>query len=162
MALQDPIHFRFRIAPRFSGLRSASLRCLLSLCPAKHQLGGRGSRKLWSPRCRTERLAATLTLHSDASSWLIYDLAVTSPDQIPITVSVGLGQLGSVGIPISFNVPHQALLSGKAPSVFSQSGVLEDPISHSSKKYTFAIAPTAGTVQPDGYAATGKLTVQWQ
>jgi hypothetical protein len=111
---------------------------------------------------RTERLAATLTLHSDASSWLIYDLAVTSPDQIPITVSVGLGQLGSVGIPISFNVPHQALLSGKAPSVFSQSGVLEDPISHSSKKYTFAIAPTAGTVQPDGYAATGKLTVQWQ
>jgi hypothetical protein len=111
---------------------------------------------------RTEKLVATLTLHSDQSSWLIYDAAITSPDQIPITVSVGLGQLGSVGIPISFNVPHQPLLSGKAPSVFSQSGLLEVPVSHSSKKYSFAITPTGGSVQGDGYAALGKLSVQWQ
>jgi hypothetical protein len=103
-----------------------------------------------------------MNLRSDPSSWLIYDVAVTSPDQIPITVSVGLGQLGSVGIPISFNIPHQALFSGKAPSVFSQSGLLEDPISHLSKKYSFSITPTGGTVQADGYAALGKLAVQWQ
>jgi hypothetical protein len=111
---------------------------------------------------RTERLTVTMNLRSDPSSWLIYDVAVTSPDQIPITVSVGLGQLGSVGIPISFNIPHQALFSGKAPSVFSQSGLLEDPISHLSKKYSFSITPTGGTVQADGYAALGKLAVQWQ
>jgi hypothetical protein len=111
---------------------------------------------------RTERITATLSLHSDQSSWLIYDLAITAPDQIPITVSVGLGQLGSVGIPINFGVPHQPLVSGKAPSAFGESGLLDNPITHASKKYSFAITPTTGTVQADGYAAVGKLNVQWQ
>lgn len=111
---------------------------------------------------RTERITATLNLHSDQSSWLVYDLAITAPDQIPITVSVGLGQLGSVGIPISFGIPHQALVPGKAPTVFSQSGLLDSPITHSSKKYSFTITPTAGNVQANGYAAVGKLNVQWQ
>jgi hypothetical protein len=66
-----------------------------------------------------------MTLRSDQSSWLISDVAITSPNRIPLTVEVGLGPLGTVGIPIRFDVPHQPLFSGNSPSVFSQSGLLE-------------------------------------
>jgi hypothetical protein len=103
-----------------------------------------------------------MALHSDPSSWLIYDVAIASPNQIPITLQVGLGSLGTAGIPINFDVPHQALLSGKAPSIFSQTGVLENAAAHFSKKYALTIAPTAGSVLGDGYAAVGTISVQWQ
>jgi len=111
---------------------------------------------------RTERITVNMGLRSDPSSWLIYDVAIASPNQIPITVQVGLGSLGTVGIPVNFDVPHQALLSGKAPSIFSQTGMLQSTAAHLSKKYTFAIGPTTGTVLADGYAAVGTISVQWQ
>lgn len=111
---------------------------------------------------RTERITVNMALHSDPSSWLIYDVAIASPNQIPITVQVGLGPLGTAGIPINFDVPHQVMLSGKAPSIFSQTGVLENVAAHFSKKYGLTIAPTAGTVLADGYAAVGTINVQWQ
>jgi hypothetical protein len=66
---------------------------------------------------RTERLTAAVTMHSDSSTWLAYDVAVVSPDQVPITLEVGLGSLGTAGFPITLPVPHQALLSGKAPNI---------------------------------------------
>ena len=111
---------------------------------------------------RTERLTATASLHSDASTWLAYDVAITSPDQIPITIEVGLGQLGRAGFPITVPVPHQPLLNGKASDVLDQSGTITIPSLQLSKSYKLAVAGLAGSVNPTGYAASGKLTVKWQ
>ena len=72
---------------------------------------------------RTDRLPAAASLHSDASTWLAYDVAMISPDQIPIMIEVGLGQLGRVGVPIAVPIPH-LLLNGKAPDMLDQSGTI--------------------------------------
>jgi hypothetical protein len=111
---------------------------------------------------RTERLTAAVSLHSDASTWLSYDVAITSPDQIPITIEVGLGQLGRAGFPITVPVPHQSLLNGKAPDILDQSGRITIPSLQLSRSYKLAVSGFAGSVNPTGYAASGKLTVQWQ
>lgn len=111
---------------------------------------------------RTERLTAAVSLHSDASTWLAYDVAITSPDQIPITIEVGLGQLGRAGFPITVPVPHQSLLNGKALDMLDKSGTITIPSLQLSKSYMLAVAGLAGSVNPTGYAASGKLTVQWQ
>jgi hypothetical protein len=111
---------------------------------------------------RTERLTANLNLHSDGTNWLIYDLALASPDQIPITISVGLGQLGTAGFPISFGIPHQVILSGKAPPLFAQYGIIDIPNSSIHKKYVITLKPTAGSANGDGYSALGTLDVQWK
>jgi hypothetical protein len=111
---------------------------------------------------RTERLTATASLHSDASTWLAYDVAITSPDQIPITIEVGLGQLGRAGFPITIPVPHQPLLNGKASDVLDQSGTITIPSLQLSKSYKLAVAGLAGSVNPTGYAASGKVSVKWQ
>jgi hypothetical protein len=110
---------------------------------------------------RTDRLAAAVSLHSDASTWLAYDVAITSPDQIPITISVGLGQLGSAGFPITVPVPHQSLLTGKAPNVLDQTGTVAIPSLKISKPYKFSLSGITGSVDPTGYAAAGKLAIQW-
>ncbi len=111
---------------------------------------------------RTDRLTAAASLHSDDSTWLAYDVAITSPDQIPITIEVGLGQLGRVGFPITVPVPHQALLSGKAPNILDQSGTITIPSLQLSKSYKLTASGVVGSVNPTGYAAAGKLAVQWQ
>jgi hypothetical protein len=87
---------------------------------------------------------------------------VVSPDQVPITIEIGLGQLGTLGLPFNFGVPHQALLSGKAPLLFDQSGQISDPASGFSKRYSISAVPVSGVVGKDGYAAAGTLRVQWQ
>lgn len=109
---------------------------------------------------RTETLTAALNLHSDASNWLLYDVAIVSPDQIPMTIEVGLGQLGTAGFPVTFPVPHQPLLTGSAPSLFEQVGDFDVP-GATSKHYKFTAAPTGGSTSSTGYAAVGKITVAW-
>ncbi len=109
---------------------------------------------------RTEKLTAAINLHSDESSWLLYDAAIVSPDQIPITIEVGLGQLGTAGFPINFPVPHQPLLTGKAPSVFGQEGQLQMPQTKS-KGYTLTATPQKSSLDETGYAATGKIDLKW-
>jgi len=111
---------------------------------------------------RTEKLTAAVTLHSDASSWLVYDLSVVAPDQVPITISVGLGQLGTLGLPFNFSVPHQTLLSGKAPPIFEQAGMVDIPGTHTSKKYSLSVVPTAATVKTEGYEVKATVKVQLQ
>jgi len=111
---------------------------------------------------RTERLTAAVSLHSDSSSWLDYDLKVLSPNQVPITIQIGMGQLGTLGLPFAFDVPHQALMSGKAPLLFSQSGIIESPNGSFSKKYSISATPSSGTVGTNGYAAVGTIRIQWQ
>jgi hypothetical protein len=111
---------------------------------------------------RSDHIGANLRPHSDSSNWLSYDVSIVAPDQIPITIDVGLGQLGHVGFPINVGIPHQPLLSGKAPNIFSHSGVLVEPTSRISKSYQVDLVPTVGTVQDDGYAVVGKLSIKWQ
>jgi len=44
-------------------------------------------------------ISTTASLHRDASTWPACDVAITSPGQIPITIEVGLSQLGWAGFP---------------------------------------------------------------
>jgi hypothetical protein len=89
-------------------------------------------------------------------------VAITSPDQIPITIEVGLGQLGRAGFPIVVPVPHQPLLNGKASDVLEKSDTVTIPSLQLSKSYKLTVAGLAGSVNPTRYAASGKLTVKWQ
>lgn len=66
-------------------------------------------------------------IHADDKSWLVYEVSVESPDEIPITAEVGLGQLGTAGIPFTFPIPHAGLISGRAPDLFEQTGEVSIP-----------------------------------
>lgn len=124
--------------------------------------GGVGLGSFGLSGTRTERITVKTTLRSDPTSWLIYDVAVASPDAIPITINIGLGQLGTVGIPISFPVPRTTLMSGKAPPLFAQSGELALASIGLRKLYDVTLVPAAGVVGPAGFASKGKLKITWR
>jgi hypothetical protein len=111
---------------------------------------------------RTEAITALLALHSDSNHWLTYDLSVISPDSIPITVSIGLGALGTLGVPFTFQVPHQPLLTGSAPDIFGGTGTIEsNSVLNFRRQYTVTISPSSSTVGPNGYIVRGKAAVSW-
>ncbi len=147
------------------------LQCLLGVCTDVPQVtvscrtpvgGGVSLGSYGVSGTRTERITVNTTLRSDPSSWLIYDVAIVSPDEMPMTISVGLGQLGTVGIPIKFKVPHTTLMSGKAPPLFAQSGEVALASIGLRRAYDVALVPVAGVVGPTGYASKGNVKITWR
>lgn len=65
--------------------------------------------------------------------------------------------------PAAFRRPIRTMASAGIPAPGDhQTGVLENSAAHFSKKYGLTIAPTAGSVLADAYAAVGTIKVQWQ
>lgn len=107
-------------------------------------------------------LSARIGLRSDATTWLGYDLSLTGPPNIDVTLSAGLGQIGSLGVPVHFPLPLRALASGIAPPIFTESGTvsLGNP-AVVKRGYQFTITPKKGQPDSNGYAVKGDVSVRW-
>ena len=55
---------------------------------------------------------------TDSTNWLLYDVSLTGPSSIPITIQVGLQGIGNIGIPVTVNLPLGVIKTGTAPSFY--------------------------------------------
>jgi hypothetical protein len=111
---------------------------------------------------RGERITAQATFTSDNTSWLHYDVTIVSPTQVPITIEVGLGQLGTLGLPFTFQVPNTRIASGAAPAVFGNRGQLESkgPV-QLLKQYDVSVQPVSSAMSAAGYRFKAKTNIAW-
>jgi hypothetical protein len=107
-------------------------------------------------------LSARISLRSDQANWLSYDLALTGPPSLEVTVAVDLGRIGSFGVPVSFPLPLRTLSSGLAPPLFSGAGTVELPNVHFKRSYRAVISPTKGTADADGFTIDADVALQWE
>ena len=105
-------------------------------------------------------ISASITPRSDPNSWMVYDVNLTGPSTIPITISAGLGGIGTVGIPTSINVPTGVILTGAVPNVFAGTGSVTIP-NILAKQYTFTIQPKPIGFDSTGYSATANVQFVW-
>jgi len=106
-------------------------------------------------------LSGSVAPRSDPTNWLVYDVGLTGPSSLPITISAGLGGIGTVGIPTTINIPNGVLSTGTIPSVFGGTGSVTIP-NIATKQYTFAVQPKPITFDSTGYAATANVQITWK
>lgn len=106
-------------------------------------------------------LSGRVTLSSDQNDWLHYELALTGPPELAVTVSVGLEKIGSLGIPITFPVPARVLSVGTAPPLFAETGVVVIPGLNATKKYEIKVSPKPLVVDDTGYATKASAILHW-
>lgn len=106
-------------------------------------------------------VTASIVPHSDPNGWLAYDLSLNGPANIPITVSASLQGIGSVGIPMSVNLPLGVISTGSMPSVFSGTGTINVP-NVLARQYSFTLQPKPLTVDKTGYAVTADVQIAWK
>jgi hypothetical protein len=106
-------------------------------------------------------LSGSIAPRSDPTNWLDYDVSLTGPSSVPITISAGLGGIGTVGIPTTINIPNGVLSTGTVPSVFGGTGSVTVP-NVAAKQYTFTVQPKPITFDSTGYAATANVQITWK
>lgn len=106
-------------------------------------------------------ITGSLNPRSDANNWLIYDVSLTGPSSIPITISAGLQGIGNVGIPMNVNLPTGIISTGNVPNLFGGTGSITVP-NVISKQYTFTIQPKPIAFDDTGYSATASAKIAWQ
>jgi hypothetical protein len=107
-------------------------------------------------------LSARIGLRSDATAWLAYDLALTGPPNIDVTLSAGLGRIGTLGVPVHFPLPLRTLASGVAPPVFMESGTVSLGNPRVIRRgYQFSFTPKSGQPDSSGYSVKGEAAVRW-
>jgi hypothetical protein len=107
-------------------------------------------------------LSVRVSLRSDQANWLSYDLALTGPPALDVTVAVDLGRIGSLGVPVSFPLPLRTLSSGLAPPLFSGAGTVELPNVHFKRSYRVVVSPKKGTADADGFTIDADVSLQWE
>jgi hypothetical protein len=125
------------------------------------QIGGGAGTSVGTSGQQGGTLSGSIAPRSDPTSWLVYDVSLTAPSSIPITISVGLGGIGAVGIPITITLPNGILSTGSVPSVFGGMGSLNIP-NILAKQYTFAVQPNPVTFDNTGYSATANVQIAWK
>lgn len=125
-------------------------------CP----IGGGVGTSVGTSGQKGDTLSGNVTPRADPSNWLIYDVSLTGPSSIPITVSVGLQYIGNVGIPITVNLPLGVLMTGTAPTLFQNAGVVNIP-NILNRQYTLTVQPQPFTSDKTGYSVKAAVQINW-
>jgi hypothetical protein len=92
-----------------------------------------------------------------------YSARIEQPrDSISVTGSVGFAPIGSVGIPMTINVPGGAIASGSFPLGLANSGTFQLPEGAGKRDYDFVLTPVSFATNKDGLAASWKTVVQFR
>lgn len=91
-----------------------------------------------------------------------YTAAFTSPDKVSVTANIGLGPIGTIGQPISFNIPKEPIASGSIPLLIANEGKFEMPSGAGEREYIFAMTPVAFSSTQQGIQASWKTAVQFR
>ena len=125
------------------------------------QIGGGAGTSVGVSGQQGGTINASIKPRSDPQNWLVYDVSLTAPSSIPITISAGLGGIGTVGIPTSISVPTGVISTGTVPNVFAGTGSVVVP-GILTKQYTFTFQPKPVSFDNTGYSATATIQIVWK
>jgi hypothetical protein len=84
---------------------------------------------------------------------LTYQASIINPPRVDVTVSAGFGNLGSLGIPVSFAMPGGAIASGQFPLLIAAGGKFVVPSEKGPRTYALALTPVSFKATKGGAAA---------
>ncbi|QIM52728.1 hypothetical protein [Hydrogenophaga crocea] len=91
-----------------------------------------------------------------------YKAGFVSPKDISITAQIGLQGIGTIGHPMSFDLPQDPIASGSFPLLVTNEGEFKLPGGAGERTYTFVLTPTEFVANKNGITATWKSTVQFK
>lgn len=91
-----------------------------------------------------------------------YRVGFASPKDISVTAQIGLGPIGTVGHPMSFNLPGDPIASGTFTLLVINEGKFELPGGAGERNYSLVLAPTEFVSNKSGITAAWKSTVQFK
>jgi len=109
-------------------------------------------------------ISGTVNFTTDGKKWPDYEILLTGPPSMEVTLSAQIGRIGGVGFPVKFNLPVGTLAKGSAPALFSQSGSLVIPLPDGNKQtrqYTLAITPQTSAFDQNGFTTAAKVALAW-
>ena len=87
---------------------------------------------------------------------LAYSARFIRPAEVNVTAQIGLGQVGTIGHPMSFALPGAPIASGTVPLLLGRQGSLRLPGVAQPRTYAFQLTPTA-------FSTTGQaVTAAWK
>ncbi|MBF2715080.1 MULTISPECIES: hypothetical protein [Rhizobium/Agrobacterium group] len=143
------VHWHFR------GRRVSGPFGIGNVCPPGGGFGGHiGGTGETSFKLRT---LAKLSQNADEGGFR-YDLSIVAPPSISMTLRIGFQNIGDLGLPQGFNVPQGALMSGKIPLLFENTGTVKLP-NGVTRNYTVRVAPKNLELSPAAISGywTGKV-----
>jgi hypothetical protein len=84
---------------------------------------------------------------------LTYQASVINPPRVDVTISAGFGNLGNLGIPVSFAMPGGAIASGQFPLLIGAGGKFVVPGEKGPRSYALSLKPVSFTATKGGAAA---------
>lgn len=91
-----------------------------------------------------------------------YKALFISPEKVSVTAQIGLGPIGTIGQPISFDLPNDPIASGSFPLLISNEGKFELPSGYGVRDYYFVLTPTGFTTNKNGITAAWEAKVQFE
>ena len=91
-----------------------------------------------------------------------YKASFVSPREVSVTAQIGLGVIGTIGHPMSFDLPAGPIASGSFPLLVAQDGTFQLPGEAGERAYSFVLTPTAFAAGKSGITAGWKSTVQFK
>lgn len=107
------------------------------------------------------QLQMLLVRSSDGRS-VNYRALFVSPTNVSITAQIGLGAIGTLGHPISFDLPKEPIANGSFPLLISNEGKFSLPGGAGERSYSFVLAPTEFVADKKGITSSWKSTVEFK
>jgi hypothetical protein len=92
---------------------------------------------------------------------LHYSVAIISPASIDVTAQVGLGQIGNIGVPQSFDLPRGPIARGEIPLLVKNSGEFQLP-DRRVRKYALVLQPKQFQPSKAGLLASWTAVVEFR
>jgi hypothetical protein len=92
---------------------------------------------------------------------LTYQASIINPPRVDVTISAKFGNLGDLGIPVSFAMPGGAIVSGQFPLLIAAGGKFVVPSEKGPRTYALALKPVSFTATKKGVAAEWNSVVDF-
>ncbi len=92
---------------------------------------------------------------------LTYQASIINPPTVDVTISAGFGNLGNLGIPVSFAMPGGAIASGQFPLLIAAGGKFVVPSEKGPRTYALALKPVSFVATKAGAVAEWNSVVDF-
>lgn len=112
---------------------------------------------------KIQDLAVQLRLTPSPDGQLLnYTAALTSPRTISVTAQIGLQHIGTIGHPLSFDIPQTPLAQGSLPLFISNEGTFTLPGTNKERAYAVALTPKSFLATKNGVVAQWQATAKFK
>ena len=124
-------------------------------------LGGGAGTSIGASARKEDSLEGVIVLAPNPNGQIGYSLQLRGPAEREITVSAGLGQLGTVGLPVKYKLPTGAIVSGTIPSLFEYKGSLQSPAKGVTREYALRLTDIRSSLTGSGLALNATAAIEW-